>query len=130
MEYCGNGDLGGYIKGLVSRGEWAEEGFVWGVFAQLVGALYRCHYGVDPPAAGEEGRKVPGGGRVQSKAGHRVILHRDLKPENGELEIYIFPPFFLTCPFLFLLTPMLIVLFYQTTTTTTRNIRNFVIISC
>ncbi|KAK5130606.1 hypothetical protein LTR08_001925 [Meristemomyces frigidus] len=86
MEYCGNGDLGGYIKGLVSRGEWAEEGFVWGVFAQLVGALYRCHYGVDAPAAGEEvaaaAKGRAGRGGVQSKAGHRVILHRDLKPEN------------------------------------------------
>ncbi|KAK5129065.1 hypothetical protein LTR85_000398 [Meristemomyces frigidus] len=83
MEYCGNGDLGGYIKELVRGARWAEEEFVWQVFAQLVGALYRCHYGEDAPRPGEEGgvRKGRGVG-LQSKAGHRVILHRDLKPEN------------------------------------------------
>ncbi|KXL46952.1 hypothetical protein M433DRAFT_49919, partial [Acidomyces richmondensis BFW] len=61
MEYCGNGDLGGYIKGLKDRGEYADEAFIWVIFAQLVDALYLG---------------------LRSKEGHRVILHRDLKPEN------------------------------------------------
>lgn len=86
MEYCGNGDLGGYIKKLRERNVFAEEEFVWSVFAQLVGALYRCHYGEDAPApgSGQEGVGRQGRAVVQSKCGHRVILHRDLKPENGE----------------------------------------------
>ncbi|KAK0257244.1 hypothetical protein B0A54_07357 [Friedmanniomyces endolithicus] len=81
MEYCGNGDLGGYIKKLRERNVLAEEDFVWSIFAQLVGALYRCHYGEDAPGPGQEA-VVRQGKVLQSKVGHRVILHRDLKPEN------------------------------------------------
>nr|POE66195.1 g2-specific protein kinase nim-1 [Quercus suber] len=84
MEYCGNGDLGGYIKKLRDKGQWADEEFVWSIFAQLVGALYRCHYGEDPPVPGQEGT-VKKGKAFQTKEGYRVVLHRDLKPENGEL---------------------------------------------
>jgi len=83
MEYCGNGDLGGYIKKLRERNVLAEEEFVWSIFAQLVGALYRCHYGEDAPGPGQEA-VVRQGKVLQSKVGHRVILHRDLKPENGK----------------------------------------------
>lgn len=82
MEYCGNGDLGRIIRGLIQRKEYAEEAFVWEIFAQLVTALYRCHYGIDPPEVGKNvleighaGKKVPHGAVT--------ILHRDLKPENG-----------------------------------------------
>lgn len=60
----------------------ADEEFIWAIFAQLVGALYRCHYGEDPPPAGKEGN-VRKGKALVSKQGHTVILHRDLKPENG-----------------------------------------------
>ncbi len=49
MEYCGNGDLGRVIRDLAQKNHYAEESFVWSIFAQLVTALYRCHYGVDPP---------------------------------------------------------------------------------
>lgn len=83
MEYCGNGDLGGYIKRLKDEKRLADEEFVWSIFAQLVGALYRCHYGEDPPAVGQEG-VVKKGRAFQTKQGYQVILHRDLKPENGE----------------------------------------------
>ena len=85
MEYCGNGDLSGYVTKLRQRNEYADEAFVWSIFAQLVNALYRCHYGDNPPAPGEEG-KVKSGRNLpfQTKEGYRVILHRDLKPENGE----------------------------------------------
>lgn len=82
MEYCGNGDLGGYIKKLSELGRLADEEFVWAIFAQLVAALYRCHYGEDAPTPGEEG-VVRKGKAFQTKAGYRMILHRDLKPENG-----------------------------------------------
>lgn len=83
MEYCGNGDLGGYIRKLKDRNRLADEDFIWTIFAQLVSALYRCHYGEDPPPAGKEGDARKGKTLV-SKQGHTVILHRDLKPENGE----------------------------------------------
>lgn len=85
MEYCGNGDLGRVIKDLTVKGQRAQESFVWGIFSQLVMALYRCHYGIDPP---EVGSNVLG--RAQNIAGPKVpagtmtILHRDLKPENGK----------------------------------------------
>jgi NIMA (never in mitosis gene a)-related kinase len=77
MEYCGNGDLGGYIRKLKDRNRMAEEDFIWTIFAQLVSALYRCHNGEDPPMAGKEGKAL------LSKKGHTKIIHRDLKPENG-----------------------------------------------
>lgn len=89
MEYCGNGDLGGYVKKLKDSNTYAEEHFVWQVLSQLVSALYRCHYGEDPPAPGEEGRVKAGKTALyQTKEGHRMILHRDLKPENGKASLW------------------------------------------
>ncbi len=86
MEYCGNGDLGGYVKKLKERNMYADEDFIWTIFAQLVSALFRCHYGEDPPRAGEESKMRNGkAAAFQTKEGHRMILHRDLKPENGML---------------------------------------------
>ncbi|KAK3939422.1 G2-specific protein kinase nim-1 [Diplogelasinospora grovesii] len=80
MEYCGNGDLGRVIRDLAQKNQYAEESFVWSVFSQLVTALYRCHYGVDPP---EVGRTVLGlGTAAKAPTGGVTILHRDLKPEN------------------------------------------------
>ncbi|KAJ9635509.1 G2-specific serine/threonine protein kinase [Coniosporium tulheliwenetii] len=87
MEYCGNGDLGRVIKNLTLKNQFAEEEFVWSIFSQLVTALYRCHYGEDPP---EVGRHIMGLGNnakpLKSKQGHYMILHRDLKPENVFLD--------------------------------------------
>jgi serine/threonine protein kinase len=86
MEYCGNGDLGQVIKKLKAKEQWAQEEFVWSIFSQLVSALYRCHYGEDPPDAG---RNVMGLGqtakptKLKSKQMQYMVLHRDLKPENG-----------------------------------------------
>ena len=83
MEYCGNGDLGRVIKNLKAKNQLAEEEFVWSIFSQLVTALFRCHYGENPP---DVGRNVMGlGENARSKPkGQVMILHRDLKPENGE----------------------------------------------
>ncbi|KAL9028500.1 MAG: hypothetical protein Q9196_003142 [Gyalolechia fulgens] len=85
MEYCGGGDLSKLIKNLTAKNEYAEEAFVWSMFSQLATALYRCHYGVDPPEAGTNvlgltGEvKPPGGLRGKNQI---MILHRDLKPDN------------------------------------------------
>lgn len=84
MEYCEHGDLAKRIKYMSQKNLMFEEDFVWSVFAQLVTALYRCHYGQDPP---EVGRNVIGLGTdampVRNRAPHTMILHRDLKPENS-----------------------------------------------
>ena len=87
MEYCGNGDLGRVIKNLKQKNQYADEEFVWSVFSQLITALYRCHYGQDPP---EVSSNVMGLGNnakpLKSKQAQYMILHRDLKPENGKLQ--------------------------------------------
>ncbi|EQB44883.1 G2-specific protein kinase nim-1 [Colletotrichum gloeosporioides] len=83
MEYCGNGDLGRVIRDLAVKGQRAQESFVWSIFSQLVTALYRCHYGIDPP---EVGSNVLGlfstASKPKTPPGTMTILHRDLKPEN------------------------------------------------
>ncbi|TQW00608.1 hypothetical protein V2A60_001677 [Cordyceps javanica] len=84
MEYCGNGDLGRVIKDLQLRGHRAQESFVWSIFSQLVLALYRCHYGIDPPEVGANilGLTQGTASAPKTPAGAMTILHRDLKPEN------------------------------------------------
>ncbi|UKZ82452.1 hypothetical protein TrVFT333_010241 [Trichoderma virens FT-333] len=82
MEYCGNGDLGRVIKDLQLKGQRAQESFVWSIFSQLVLALYRCHYGIDPPEVGGNVLGITGGNAPKTPAGAVTILHRDLKPEN------------------------------------------------
>ncbi|KAL8773476.1 MAG: hypothetical protein Q9209_001580 [Squamulea sp. 1 TL-2023] len=85
MEYCGGGDLSMIIKDLIQKNQYAEESFVWSIFSQLATALYRCHYGVDPPEAGTNALGLTG--EVKPPQGLRgknqiMILHRDLKPDN------------------------------------------------
>ncbi|KAL9092804.1 MAG: hypothetical protein Q9165_004222 [Trypethelium subeluteriae] len=84
MEYCGNGDLGKHIKNLKLRNQYAPEEFVWSIFSQLVTALYRCHYGENPPEAGTNlmGLGEDAKPKIKSKQQQYMILHRDLKPEN------------------------------------------------
>lgn len=89
MEYCGGGDLSMIIKDLVAKNQYAEESFVWSMFSQLATALYRCHYGLDPPEAGTNVLGLTG--EVKAPQGLRgknqvMILHRDLKPDNGMFE--------------------------------------------
>lgn len=86
MEYCGGGDLSKRIKDLKSTNKFAEESYVWSVAAQLLTALYRCHYGKDPLEVGANVMAPPS---KQESNGLRqknqvMILHRDLKPENGK----------------------------------------------
>ncbi|PMD27907.1 kinase-like protein [Hyaloscypha hepaticicola] len=82
MEYCGNGDLGKVIKNLKDKNQFAEEGFVWSIFSQLVTALYRCHYGVDAPEVGSNVMGLGNSAKPRKPVGGVMILHRDLKPEN------------------------------------------------
>lgn len=85
MEYCGSGDLGRVIKDLTNKGQRATESFVWSTFSQLVAALYRCHYGIDPAEIGSDILGIASGAQNQkAPEGGVVIMHRDLKPENGK----------------------------------------------
>lgn len=89
MEYCEDGDLGKRIKHLAKNNLMAEEDFVWSVFAQLVTALYRCHYGEDPPEVGKTALGLGSDVRpTRTKGSHTMILHRDLKPENSKLLLF------------------------------------------
>jgi serine/threonine protein kinase len=95
MEYCEAGDLGKTIKDLHKKQLLAEEDFVWSVFAQLVTALYRCHYGEDPPEVGKNTLGLGGDARpTRPRGSHTMILHRDLKPENSQCArcVYIDQP--------------------------------------
>lgn len=49
MEYCDGGDMSQIIKNYKKSHEYVPENIVWSIFTQLIMALYRCHYGVDPP---------------------------------------------------------------------------------
>ncbi|KAK3397900.1 G2-specific protein kinase nim-1 [Sordaria brevicollis] len=82
MEYCGNGDLGRVIRNLIKNNQYAEESFVWSIFSQLVTALYRCHYGVDPPEVGKTVLGLGSTAKPKPPSSGTTILHRDLKPEN------------------------------------------------
>jgi serine/threonine protein kinase len=86
MEYCGNGDLGRVIRDLKNKNQVCEEEFVWSIFSQIISALYRCHYGEDPPAAGRNVMGLAANAKPSRDARSKpMILHRDLKPENSEL---------------------------------------------
>lgn len=54
------------------------------MFSQLVTALYRCHYGIDPPDVGTNVLGLGNTAKPRPPVGNVMILHRDLKPENGE----------------------------------------------
>ncbi|OAL51132.1 G2-specific protein kinase-like protein nimA [Pyrenochaeta sp. DS3sAY3a] len=82
MEYCGNGDLGRVIRDLKNKNQVCEEEFVWSIFSQIVSALYRCHYGEDPPAAGRNVMGLVANAKPARDPRRPMILHRDLKPEN------------------------------------------------
>lgn len=84
MEYCGNGDLGRVIRDLKNKNQVCEEEFVWSIFSQIVSALYRCHYGEDPPAAGRNVMGLVGNAKPARDPRKPMILHRDLKPENSQ----------------------------------------------
>jgi NIMA (never in mitosis gene a)-related kinase len=83
MEFCGNGDLGRVIRDLKTKNQLAQEDFVWSIFSQIVSALYRCHYGEDPPPSGSNVMGLGANAKPGTGTGKPMILHRDLKPENS-----------------------------------------------
>ena len=85
MEYCGGGDLSRIITDLVKNNQFAEEAFVWSIFAQLAVALYRCHYGKNAPDVGDNVMAPPRKETGLRTKNQVTIIHRDLKPDNGQL---------------------------------------------
>jgi serine/threonine protein kinase len=88
MEYCGNGDLGRVIRDLKNKNQMCEEEFVWSIFSQIVSALYRCHFGEAPPAAGRNVMGLGANARPARDPRKPMILHRDLKPENSQFPCF------------------------------------------
>ncbi|KAJ8100638.1 kinase-like domain-containing protein [Lipomyces tetrasporus] len=82
MEYCGGGDLAQLIKTCRDAGQFVPERIVWSILTQLVLALYRCHYGMDPPPLNDLFAPPDDSPPIPST----VILHRDIKPENVFLD--------------------------------------------
>ena len=91
MEYCGGGDLGTIIKSLKKKREYAKEEFVWRILSQLVVALYRCHYGIDPPEPGSDyARQKDTRSNMKSKEA-MMILHRDVSTRK-HFQVMILTP--------------------------------------
>jgi NIMA (never in mitosis gene a)-related kinase 2 len=83
MEYCGGGDLNGRIERLKKDKQMANEEFIWSIVSQIITALYRCHYGVNPPDPGTVNMILSKTGHRKAPSGSFTILHRDLKPDNS-----------------------------------------------
>ncbi|CCE64285.1 hypothetical protein TPHA_0H00750 [Tetrapisispora phaffii CBS 4417] len=77
MEYCSRGDLSKMIKHYKQDHKYTPEKIVWGILAQILMALYKCHYGEDLPSLVSiyDRMRPPGKGK-------NIVIHRDLKPGN------------------------------------------------
>ncbi|KAL3232837.1 Serine/threonine-protein kinase KIN3 [Nakaseomyces bracarensis] len=77
MEYCSRGDLSQMIKHYKQEHKYIPEKVVWGILAQMLTALYKCHYGEELPSLTTiyDRMKPPSKGK-------NIVIHRDLKPGN------------------------------------------------
>ena len=83
--------MGTIIKSLKKKREYAKEEFVWRILSQLVVALYRCHYGIDPPEPGiDYARQKDTRSNMKSKEA-MMILHRDVSTRK-HFQVMILTP--------------------------------------
>lgn len=77
MEYCSSGDLSQMISYYKKERKYIPEKLIWSIMAQILTALYRCHYGTDliPLETIYDKAKPP-------IKGNNLVIHRDLKPGN------------------------------------------------
>lgn len=79
MEYCSQGDLQKLISRYKKEHKYIPEQTIWTILAQILLALYRCHYGEDAPpllTIYDRMRKP----HIQRNT--NIVIHRDLKPGN------------------------------------------------
>ncbi|OEJ81851.1 Serine/threonine-protein kinase KIN3 [Hanseniaspora osmophila] len=81
MEYCDGGDLAKLIEAFREKKKRIPELIVWRILVQVSLALWRCHYGADPPLLGTvfDKLKKPDNSDIASS---QIVIHRDLKPGN------------------------------------------------
>lgn len=80
MEYCSQGDLHHLIMHYKNEHKYIPEQTIWSILAQLLMALYRCHYAEDvQPLVTIYDRMRPPNSRKQKS---NIVIHRDLKPGN------------------------------------------------
>jgi len=81
MEYCDGGDLANLIQVFREKKKRIPELIVWRILVQVSLALWRCHYGAEPPLLGTvfDKMKKPNDSDISSS---QIVIHRDLKPGN------------------------------------------------
>lgn len=108
MEYCDGGDLSDVIKRYKKLNTYVPEELIWSYLTQLVLALYKCHYGVDPPVLknifhkgyeSDDSTAENNGSDSMNKSSkykystseksdpkevnnEMIVIHRDIKPDN------------------------------------------------
>ncbi|CAL9734691.1 serine/threonine-protein kinase Kin3p [Monosporozyma servazzii] len=79
MEYCSQGDLQKLISKYKKEHKYIPEQTIWTILAQILLALYRCHYGEDPQPLLTIYDRMR---KPQIQRNTNIVIHRDLKPGN------------------------------------------------
>lgn len=82
MEYCSKGDLQKLISHYKTEHKYMPEQTIWSILAQLLMALYRCHYGEDVAALVTIYDRMKPPSSSQRNTYTNIVIHRDLKPGN------------------------------------------------
>ena len=80
MEYCSNGDLHALISHYKNIHKYIPEQTIWSVLAQLLMALYRCHYAEDAPPLVTIYDRMKPPNSFQMK--QNIVIHPDFNTGN------------------------------------------------